>query len=275
MRTDEVVDIPLAQDTEQERTAPLQPSEETLVRLRTDVYQRTLSNCVYNFFGVGFCYPFVAIPCACVADLLRYGLQTRSLAELLLSVIIYVFTAALTGVVLGVIATSVGGIVAISLVHLANRNFRFPLSVAASSAVVSSIMVFLIAVPYAVAGWSRTPEFWLIGVGLGTFFCQWTVLKTVRRELPKVIEVRANSAPIAPELLVRFLSKPTRWQFELRDILLATVWFAVFFAALRVLRLADIYLEMYVLLSFLFHVPMCWLMLCWYRASEQFGNGIP
>jgi|GEM_PF-3177947 len=269
MSTSEVKGIPLAQNTAQEQAAANATSAETLERLRADVYTETLAHCVYKFFGVGFYFPFVAVPVAWLAYTLRYGLPTYVVAELFVGLLVSLFYAALAGMFLALVATCFGSIIALPLVHFANRSFRFPFSVVASSAAISSLTVFLLLIPYVlVAGWIRTPEFWLIGVGLGTFLCQWMVTKTVRHELPKVIDVRARKASVQPELLAKFVSSSNGWQFELRDMFQATVWLAVLFALLRALRLAEVHLEMYVILSALFHVPMCWLMSRWHAVSE-------
>ena len=237
-------------------------SEELLSHMRSEVSNDTLFHCVNRFVVAGFLYPFIAGPCVWIYSTIRYGMYPVGVGELFVFVFGGIFGAAFLGTVLGILAT-VAGIFAVFVVDLANRNFRFPLSVTGCATAISSVTVFLL---LAVAGDAKQaaifdPGFWLIGVVLGTLFCQWIMIRTVNWQLPKTIYVHCRNANVDPNELMEFLSRPTKWQFSLRDLILATVWVAVVFAALRALRITGVQLEWYVLISILVHVPMCWFMI--------------
>ena len=267
MSTNDVTnDSPLAKE---DVPATAVACEETLQRHCSEIYDGSLKHCVHRFVVVGFYYPFLALPCAYFAAIVRFGWANLNTGEVLTILFVGVAGAAVTGVILGVIATSIGGIGAMFFVRLANHCFRFPLSVETSAAAIGSITVFFMLVPWAVTpGQTEQPEFWLIGVAIGTLLCQSILVRTVSQELPKVIESQSRNANVAPKLLENFMSRPTSWQFELRDLIIATTGIAAVFAALRALRLVGIYLEWYVLFSLLIHTSLCLCVARWSRAKR-------
>jgi len=237
-------------------------SEELLLQVRSEVSNDTLFHCANQFVVAGFFYPYIAAPCFWIYSAFRHGMPPVNFGDLVSFLFGGILGAAILGIVLGIIAT-VAGIISVAIVDLANRNFRFPLSIIACAMVISSVTIFLL---FAAFGDARQkiiydPGFWLIFVVPGTLLCQWIMIRTVKRQLPKEIYAHARKANVDPNELTEFLSRPTRWQFSLRDLILATVWIAVVLAALRALRLVGVQLEWYVLLSFLVQVPLCWLMI--------------